>query len=253
MSRPDGRVSVVTGGASGIGEATVRALACRGDFVIVLDLDERRGPAVVDQYPRRDVLFQPADVTREDDVAAAFESIGSRYGRVDVLVNCAGIARLTPPVPESGDEWEAVLAANLGGTARCIRHALRWMTAGGAIVNVSSIHAIRSGGSMGAYAASKGGVDALTRSLAVDLGPRNIRVTAVQPGYTRTPQFLRTATVLGDGDPEAFIERLRPDLPLGRVAMPDEIAAVIAFLCSDAASYVSGTAIAVDGAVCARL
>lgn len=255
MTRFDGCVVVVTGGASGIGGSTAGLFAAAGGRVIVLDIDvdvdvARRSlePTGADR-----LAYRHADVADEAEVAAAFEAIGRTHGRIDVLVNCAGIALLTPALPDAGPDWDAVLAVNLVGTARCVRHAVPWMANGGAIVNVASIHAIRSSTSLGAYAASKGGVEALTRSLAVELAPSRIRVNAVLPGYTRTAQFMKTATTLGQGDPEAFIDRLKPSIPLRRIATPDEIAAVITFLASDAAGYITGASIVIDGGVCAQL
>ncbi len=257
MEELTGKVAVVTGGAVGIGEATVRMLAGAGATVYIADTDEVNGSAVAGGLQARGqtAVFIPADIASEPDVRDLFRRVETDRGRLDVLVNNAGIARVAAPDEVSREDWDRVLAVNLTGAALCTKHALPLLrkAGGGSIVNVSSIYALVSSAGLAAYAASKGGLAAMTRSHAVELGPEGIRVNAVMPGYTRTSQFLGTATKLGEGDPERFIAQLTPGIALRRIALPDEIARAILFLATEESSYMTGASLVIDGGVCAEV
>jgi NAD(P)-dependent dehydrogenase (short-subunit alcohol dehydrogenase family) len=252
----EGKVALVTGGAAGIGGGIARRLLSEGAQVVVADvrLETDAGwPAdLVD--PQR-ALFLCADVTREEDLQRSVRAAVDRFGGLDILVNNAGILRFTPLDALTRADWDAVLAVNLGAPAFCAKEALPHLLVrgGGAIVNVSSIQAVLTAPHFAAYAASKAGLLGLTRSLALELGPAGIRVNAVLPGYTRTALFMSDAERLGEGDPQRFIDRLQPTIALRRLGEPEDVAGVVAFLCSDDARYVTGAAIAIDAGVTVQL
>lgn len=237
------RVAVVTGAASGIGEATARLLASRGAAVVIGDVaegahDVARG--LRDEGHR--ALFVPTDVTDEDSVAALMDRAAAEFGSLDVLVANAGIAEPKAPLHELDvAAWRRVIEIDLTGVALCGKHALRHMVAAGrgAVVNVSSILGTVGQPNSTSYSAAKAAVANLTRSTAATYAPRGIRVNAVAPGYADTP--------LVAGLPEAVRASMAERQPIGRLARPEEIAEAIAFLASDAASFVVGAVLAVDG------
>jgi NAD(P)-dependent dehydrogenase (short-subunit alcohol dehydrogenase family) len=238
MSTLDGRRMLVTGGAQGIGRAIVEAALRYGADVSFLDIKQARVTGA---------RFIEADITDEDAVREAFAAAGP----VDVLVNNAGRNTYFDAETMTPAEWDEVFAVDLKGAWLCAKHAIPAMKAArrGSIVNIASMHARLTTAGMFPYAAAKSGLVGLTRSLALDLGPHGIRVNAVSPGYTRTAilddYFRRSA------DPE--LERRVLDAhPLNRVADPAEIAEVVCFLASDAASFVTGADWAVDGGLGAR-
>ncbi|AMM31860.1 Oxidoreductase [Sinomonas atrocyanea] len=237
------RVAVVTGAASGIGEATARLLAAQGAAVVIGDVAE--GAHDVARALRDDghrAQFVPTDVTEEDSVAALMDRAASEFGALDILVANAGIAEPKAPLHELDvAAWRRVVEIDLTGVALCGKHALRHMVAAGrgAIVNVSSILGTVGQPNSTSYSAAKAAVANLTRSAAVTYAARGIRVNAVAPGYADTP--------LVAGLPEAVRSSMAAKQPIGRLARPEEIAEAIAFLASDAASFVVGAVVAVDG------
>ncbi len=236
MTTLTGKKVLVTGGAQGIGRAIVERALAYGAKVAFLDIEE------ADIAGAR---FVHGDITDEDSVREAFAS------PVDVLVNNAGRNAYFDAETMTTDEWDQVFAVDLKGAWLCAKHAIPGMKAAGsgAIVNIASMHARLTTAGMFPYAAAKSGVVGLTRSLALDLAPHGIRVNAVSPGYTRTAivddYFKRS------GDPG--LEQSVLDVhPLKRIAEPTEIAEVVCFLASDAASFVTGADWAVDGGLGAR-
>ena len=224
----DGRVAVVTGAAGGLGTAVADRLAAQGAAVERIDLegDGRR-----------------LDVRDHAAVATAFREVADEHGRIDALVNCAGIREIVPVLELSAEEWQRVIDVNLGGTFHCSQAAARAMAEAGAgsIVNVASTSALAADPSRTAYCASKAGILGLTRAMALDLGPCGVRVNAVCPGLVRTPL---TEAYFAD---QSFIHGLADVAPLGRAADPADVADVVVFLAGDGARHVSGVALPVDG------
>lgn len=243
----DGRVLIVTGGDSGIGAATVRCLGAAGAIAVSFDLVAPSGSP--DSAPAYEV-----DVSDDAQIARAVAAVIERYGRIDGVFNNAGIGPSTlDPLGISGivdttaEQLARVLQVNLCSVALMCKHTLPWLTRqGGAVVNNASMNALVGFAGSDAYTAAKGGVVSLTRSLAVDWGRRQVRVNCICPGSVRTPM------VAGRIADTAAYERNVAAVPLGRIAEPDEIASVVAFLLSDLASYVTGAIIPIDGGRTAR-
>lgn len=248
-----GRVCVVTGGASGIGRAVVDIALREGARVAFFDLDADAGRERLRELAGAGApaTFEHVDVTDETAVAAAFARTADHHGPVDVLVNNAGRNAYGDPVSMTSAEWDDVFAVDLKAAWLCAKYALPSMLArrAGSIVNVASLHARLTTAGMFPYAAAKSGLLGLTRSLALEVGPHGVRVNAVSPGYTRTrlvEEFL--ARAVRDGN-EADIMQAHA---LRRIAEPAEVAEVICFLASDAASFVTGSDWGVDGGLGAR-
>jgi 3-oxoacyl-[acyl-carrier protein] reductase len=244
-----GRVAIVTGAAQGIGAATARRLAEEGATVAVLDrnADGANATAKAITGAGGSGFGLACDVSSADSVEGAVAEVASRHGHVDVLVNNAGITRDNLLFKMTDEEWITVLQVNLSSVFLMCRAAQKQMVPAkyGRIVNLSSRSALGNRGQAN-YAAAKAGIQGLTATLAIELGPFNITVNAVAPGYVATPMTAATAERVGmsaDDHQRAVAERT----PLRRVGQPEEIAAVIAFLASDDASYVSGQTLYVNG------
>jgi NAD(P)-dependent dehydrogenase (short-subunit alcohol dehydrogenase family) len=258
MAELEGKVAVVTGGSLGIGRATARRLAEGGAAVVLCGHDdasvedalaELRGAGL-------EVDGRRADVTSSADVEGLVRLATERYGGVDILVNSAGIQRYGTVVDTPEEVWDEVLAVNLKGMFLTAKHcvpALR-RRGGGVIVNVASVQAFATQTGVAAYAASKGGVVALTNSIAVDHAAENIRCNAVCPASVDTPMLRWAADRFkGDSSEDETIRSWGRSHPLGRVARPEEVAEVIAFLAGDRASFVTGAAVRVDGGLLAQI
>jgi NAD(P)-dependent dehydrogenase (short-subunit alcohol dehydrogenase family) len=247
----DGRVALVTGGASGIGRATVELLALRGAQVLVADLDEEKGAATIDAVHALggDAVFRRVDVTIPDEVTAMVGAAVGQFGRLDIAVNNAGTAGTYAALAEQNlADWNATLAVNLTSVFLAMQAEVPALLAagGGAIVNTASDAGLRGFANLPAYVASKHGVVGLTKSIALEVARANVRINAVCPGSVRTP-MLEGFT---GGDEQALLGMGKMQ-PVGRLGRPDEIAQAIVWLCSDAASFVTGVAFPVDGGVMA--
>jgi NAD(P)-dependent dehydrogenase (short-subunit alcohol dehydrogenase family) len=236
------RIVVVTGAGQGIGESIARAFAAEGDHVVVADRAAATGRAVADAIAGS---FVEVDVTDTASVRALRDAVLRDHGRIDGLVNNAGIVRNTPAEDTSDDEWRSIFAVNVDGVFWCCRELGGAMLAagGGWIVNIASMSGIvvNRPQPQAAYNASKAAVIGLTKSLAAEWAGRGLRVNAVAPGYVATELTLRGMSN------DAWREEWLRDTPMGRVATPDEIAPSVVYLGSDAASYVTGSVLVIDG------
>ena len=253
-TRLAGKVAIVTGGASGIGQATCRLFAQEGAAgILVADIDEAAGMALEVELARAGGVagFRRLDVTQPDQWTVTVEAVLARYGRLDILVNSAGhgtpVSR--PIIENTTDEaWDQMFATNATGVFLGLRAAIPAMrrSSGGSIINVVSIYAMVGSPLGTAYSASKGAVRSLTRTAAVQYAKEGIRVNAVFPGYVETPM-----TREWHAQPDVRQDRTAQTL-LGRLAQPEDIAWGILYLASDESAYVTGSELVIDGGVTAR-
>jgi len=246
-----GKIALVTGGNSGIGRAAALALAEHGATVIVAARRQNESEAVVEQIRTAggQAEFVQNDVAQARQVEDLVEGIVERHGRLDCAFNNAGTFKGGPVHEMSEEDWDEVCNINLKGVWLCMKYQVAQMLrqGDGVIVNNSAIYGISADANASAYYASKHGVSGLTRSVALEVADKNIRVNAVCPGFTRTPM---TAAALDDEVDGARIMGLSP---MKRVGQPAEIAAAVVWMCSEAASFVTGQTLSVDGGVIAGL
>lgn len=236
-----GRVCIVTGGAQGIGEACVRRFAAEGAHTVVADVDDARGQALANELG---ALYVRCDVGDKAQVEGLVALALAAHGRIDVLVNNAGIFRAADFLEVSEDDFDAVLRVNLKGSFLVGQAVARSMAAsgGGSIVNMSSVNGVLTIPNIASYNVSKGGVNQLTRVMALALADKNIRVNAVAPGTIATE--LAAKAVLTSVEAQ---RKIMSRTPMKRLGQPSEVADVVAWLASDAASYVTGEIVTVDG------
>jgi NAD(P)-dependent dehydrogenase (short-subunit alcohol dehydrogenase family) len=241
-----GQVAIVTGAAQGIGAACVERLAGSGAAVALWDVDVERGERLAAKLGAagQRAAFVRCNVARKAEVEAALAATLAAFGRIDMLVNNAGIFRAADFLEITEADWDAVIDVNLKGAFLVGQAVARAMVAsgGGAIVNMSSVNGVLTIPSIASYNVSKGGVDQLTRVMALALAERGVRVNAVAPGTIATE--LAKNAVLGS---EAAKQRIMSRTPMKRLGEPGEIAEVVAFLLSDAASYLTGEVVYADG------
>lgn len=241
--RLNGKVAVITGGASGIGEATVKLFAAEGAKVVIADYSDS-GQLLADELTAQgySAMFIKVDVSKEDDIEHMVAETVSAYGKLDIMFANAGIGDMAPAHELEFDQWQRVIEINLTGVFLSNKHAIKQMLnqkTGGSIINNASILGHVGQPNITAYTAAKGGVVNMTRSLGVTYAKEGIRVNAVCPGYIKTP-LLSSA-------PQEMLDQLQAMHPIGRLGEAEEIAKAVLFLASDDASFVVGANLLVDG------
>jgi len=255
--RFDDTVALVTGGASGIGRGIAQAFADAGARVCIADLDAARGAAAAAELERggADAFAVATDVADAASVAAAVAALEARWGALHHVVNCAGIDRPLPLDDLDEATYDRVVDVDQKSVYLVTRRALPLLerSGGGAVVNISSVMAWYTAPGYVAYTAAKAGVVGMTRALAVELGPRGVRVNAICPGFIDTPIWQRHLDAMAPEVAAAFAERVRALHPVGRRGTPEDVADATLFLCSAAARFITGTHLIVDGGVSLRL
>lgn len=252
----EGRIAVVTGAAQGIGEGIATELVRDGAAVVVADVAGDGAAAVAERLARNGgrAIAVACDVSQDDEVRSLVDRAVSQLGNLHVYVNNAAIGVYTPVTETAVEDFDRCLAVNLRGVFLGIKHAALAMQAsghGGSIINIASVHSVQNVGGTAPYAASKGGVAALTRAAAIDLAPTGVRVNAICPGWVDTP--LIRGIFESDADPQAARRAVERRQLLGRLGRPEEIGRAAVFLAGDDSSYVTGTLLFVDGGMTAQL
>ena len=251
----NGHIAVVTGAASGIGAGIAECFAEAGAEVIVADINERLGAQVTADLQGRfgKGLFVKTDVSKAADCKRLIDETLSAYGQIDTLVNNAGVNFVKPTLEMDEADWDRVVNVDLKGAFLCSRYALEAMVSrrSGAIINIASVHTVATLPAAAPYAASKGGVDMMTRSMAIEFAPFGIRINAVSPGLTDTQIWNDIQDAAEDA--ELARQHWMDNIPLGRVQAPREVGNVVLFLASEQSSYVTGANIFTDGGMTAQL
>ena len=242
----EGKVAIITGGASGIGLATARLFVREGARVCIVDANESAGKAAIREIAGG-VIFEPADVTKAVDCERVVNHARREFGTIHILVNNAGVIRRAAVPDLSEEDWDRVMAVNVKSIFFLSRLVVPMMAkaGGGAIINMASGWGLAGGPRAAAYCASKGAVVLLTKAMAIDHGPQNIRVNCICPGDTDTNMLRHEARQLGEDEARFLASSARR--PLGRLGKPEEIAQAALYLASDLSSFVTGTALVVDG------
>lgn len=242
----EGKIALITGGASGIGLATAQLFAQNGASVVIADVNREAGAVAVKNLGDR-AIFEAVDVTRSADCEQLVERTLREFGKVDILFNNAGIIRRASVIDLSEEDWDRVMDVNVKSIFLLSRLVVPTMAkaGGGVIINMASGWGVSGGARAAAYCASKGAVVLLTKAMAIDHGPQNIRVNCICPGDTDTNMLRHEAKQLQEPEDQFLLDAARR--PLGRVGRPQEIAQAALYLASDSSSFVTGTALVVDG------
>lgn len=246
-----GKVVVISGGASGIGLGTGKLFAKHGASVVLLDINESQGEMAVGEIAAEGykATFMKCDVTNEKNVSSVIKNIDEKFGKIDVLFNNAGVTVRKTVVDLTEKEWDFVLGVGLKGTFLLSKYTVPVMArnGGGSIINTGSGWGLKGGDKAAAYCAVKGGIVNLTRAMAIDHGPQNIRVNSVNPGDTDTAMLRDEGRQLGEIEIDKFLVDSAKGRPLERLGTPLDIAKAVMFLSSDMASWITGAALVVDG------
>jgi len=251
------KVAIITGGASGIGEASVKVFAAQGAKVAIADVSEKEGKNLAENINESggQAVFIKTDVSKADEVRDLIEATVEEFGKLNIVFNNAGIEG-PMPAPDTAQvnnaDLNRIIDINLKGVFYGCKYAIGHLmpSGGGSIINMSSVAAQIGFPPLSPYSATKGGIDALTKELAVELAPLNIRVNAIAPGFVETPMTARYIKIAED--PEQFRQAMMAMHPLGRAGKPEEIAAAAIFLASEESSFVTGHVLVVDGGLTAR-
>jgi NAD(P)-dependent dehydrogenase (short-subunit alcohol dehydrogenase family) len=250
----NGQVAIVTGAAKGIGWGIAKVMSEKDAKVVVVDWDEENGKKSVAQIRKAggDAIFVKCDVSNENQVKDMIQTTLAHYGRIDVLVNNAGIGVYKSVLDATSEDWDRCLDVNLKGQFLCCKYAIPHMQAigKGAIVNISSVHSFATVNGVAPYAASKGGITAFTRNMAIDYGP-TIRVNSIAPGWVLTP--LIQSIFDSYSDPAEQQRQVEKRQVMKRIGRPEDIGYAVAFLASDEASFITGAQLFVDGGLTAQL
>lgn len=244
MDELKGRVAIITGGAAGIGKAAVERFLKEGAYVVVWDVNEEKGEALVEKLGGLGPLqFRRVNTANHEEVVKQSESVTKEWGRIDILVNNAGITRDATMKKMTPEQWKQVIDVNLTGVFNCVNAVANTMIEQnyGRIINTSSVVGLYGNFGQANYAATKSGVIGMTKSLAKELGRYSITVNAVAPGFI--------ATEMVKAMPEKIIDMMVSKTPIPRLGTPRDIANAYVFLASDKASFISGSVLSVDGAV----
>jgi len=251
MDRLKNKVTVVTGGALGIGKATCKLLAAEGSSVAITDILDEKGNELKNEITSEGDTagYWHLDVSREEEVEKVMSEVYDRFGKIDVLVNNAGISGVNKPTHEiSLEEWQKVIDVNVNGVFLCTKHAIPYMrnNGGGSIINLSSIYGIIGAADIPPYHASKGAVRIMTKTDALHYAHEHIRVNSVHPGYIWTPLVENMGKESEEGL-EKFRENLDSMHPIGHVGEPEDIAYGILYLASEESKFVTGSELLIDG------
>jgi NAD(P)-dependent dehydrogenase (short-subunit alcohol dehydrogenase family) len=248
------KVAIVTGAAKGIGWGIAKVFVEEGAKVVVVDWDEKEGPKTAEELRKAggEAIYVKCDVSNEDNVKAMIQASLDKFGRIDILVNDAGVGVYKTVLDATSEEWDRCLNINLKGQFLCAKYAIPHMQklGKGAIVNISSVHSFATANGTAPYAASKGGITALTRNMAIDYGPA-IRVNSIAPGWVLTP--LIQSIFDSYPDPAAQRRTTEEHQVMKRIGRPEDIGRAAAFLASDEAAFITGTQLFVDGGLTAQL
>ena len=242
-----GKVALVTGASSGIGFAISKILGLAGCSVAMIDKDSESGKKALGELERLGITgeFYCCDVSNSREVEETVKKVYEHFRRIDVVVNCAGIIIRKDIADLSEDEWDRILDIDLKGVFLVSHYSQKYMRSGGSIINIGSGWGLKGGPKAVAYCAAKGGVVNMTRAMAIDLGPRNIRVNCVNPGDVETPMLRNEAMQLGE-DVKKFLDEAG-NRPIRRIGKPEDVAYAVLYLASDLASWVTGSNMVVDG------